>query len=118
MSPLTFGQQNFVVSVALSSYGRCERLGLCLRGRVQVRAIGRGVARDAAHHELLELDALTGNVRVSFVPVNPRFHAPHSSGERSCGRARTDEPSHPRSCEAVARFKRPGHRHGNDVRAA
>ena len=55
MSPLTFGQQNFVVSVALSSYGRCERLGLCLRGRVQVRAIERGVARDAAHHELLEL---------------------------------------------------------------
>ena len=69
MSPLTFGQQNFVVSVALSSYGRCGRFGLWLRGRVQVSAIERGVARDTVHHELLELDALSGNVRVSFVPV-------------------------------------------------
>jgi hypothetical protein len=71
---------DFVVSVALSSYGRCGRFGLWLRGRVQVSAIERGVARDTVHHELLELDALSGNVRVSFVPVTRASTPPLALG--------------------------------------
>ena len=76
MSPLTFGQQNFVFLLALSRYGRCGRFGLWLWGRVRIRAIERGVVRDIAHRELLELERAHRQCSCKLRSTHPRFHAP------------------------------------------